>query len=251
MDSKNVWRNREQEDYTALHREIESYWDVRSKAFSKVRLRELAGPSGKAWKSLLEEKLPQGRILRVLDIGTGAGFFAILLAGMGHEVVGIDMSGDMLHEAKQNVIASGVSAKFQKMDAQALTFADESFDAVISRNLTWTLPDAMAAYREWRRVLKPGGLLLNFDSDYGLETFSRKEDQANVHANIEQKLVDTCNAIKDAVRISTHRRPAWDAAYLQELDMTVDIEPDIAGRVHNDPSMHYDSVPLFAIFARK
>lgn len=251
MDSNHVLLDEEQEDYTALNREIESYWDARSQAFSKVRLRELAGPSGKAWKALLAEKLPQDRKLRVLDIGTGAGFFAILLAGMGHDVIGIDMSGDMIHEAKQNAIASGVSAKFQKMDAQVLAFAEESFDVVISRNLTWTLPDAMAAYREWRRVLKSDGLLINFDSDYGRETFSRQEDQANVHANIEQDLVDTCNAIKDAVRISTHRRPAWDAAYLQELNMTVEIERDIADQVHNDPSMHYDSVPLFAIYARK
>lgn len=251
MDSKNVWRDEALEDYTALNREIESYWDVRSSAFSKVRLRELAGPSRVAWQGFLAERLPKDRPLRVLDVGTGAGFFAILLAGMGHQVTGIDMSGDMLHEAKQNAMASGVSVKFQKMDAQVLSFADDSFDVVISRNLTWTLPDVMAAYREWQRVLKPGGLLMNFDSDYGLETFSQKEDQANVHAGIDRAMVDTCNAIKDAVRISTHRRPAWDAAYLQGLDMAVEVEADIADIVHNDPAMQYDSVPLFAILARK
>ena len=251
MESKTLCLDRDPGDYTALNREIESYWDARSRAFSKVRLRELAGPSRKAWQNLLAQRLPQGRSLRILDIGTGAGFFAILLAGMGHQVVGIDMSGDMLHEAKQNAMASGVSVKFQKMDAQVLSFADDSFDVVISRNLTWTLPDVMAAYREWQRVLKPGGLMMNFDSDYGRETFSRKEAQANVHANIGQDLVDTCNAIKDAVRISTHRRPAWDAAYLQGLEMTVEVVPDIAGIVHNDPAMEYDSVPLFALYARK
>ena len=159
--------------------------------------------------------------MKILDIGTGAGFFAILLAQLGHKVTGIDMSADMLHQAKQNVLAAGCSAEFRKMNAQELDFADETFDVVISRNLTWTLPDVMQAYREWQRVLKKGGKLLNFDSDYGLVTFSRKEDQADVHANIRQELVTECNDIKDELRISTHRRPQWDAQFLRDLGMQV------------------------------
>lgn len=234
-----------------LAREIESYWDARSQAFSQTRLKELAGPSAAAWTQVLQARLPQARPLRILDVGTGAGFFAILLARLGHEVTGIDMSADMLHEAKCNALAAGVTAHFMKMDAQKPDFAEGAFDVVVSRNLTWTLPDAMEAYRQWRRVLKPGGLLMNFDSDYGRETFSRKEEQENVHANISQDLVDTCNKIKDAVRISTHRRPDWDASYLQELGMKVEVEADIAPQVHNDPAMHYDNVPLFAIYAYK
>ncbi len=61
---------------------------------------------------------------------------------------------------------------FQVMDAEKLRFADESFDVVISRNLTWTLPDVKSAYREWVRVLKKGGILLNFDANYGLSDFT-------------------------------------------------------------------------------
>ncbi len=234
-----------------LAQEIESYWDARSQAFSQTRLKELAGPSAAAWTKVLQARLPQVRPLRILDVGTGAGFFSILLARLGYEVTGIDMSADMLHEAKCNALAAGVKAQFVKMNAQEPDFAADTFDVVVSRNLTWTLPDAMEAYCQWRRVLKPGGLLMNFDSDYGLERFSRKEDQENVHANISQELVDTCNKIKDSVRISTHRRPDWDASYLQELGMKVEVEADIAPQVHNDPAMHYDNVPLFAIYAYK
>ena len=137
------------------------------------------------------------------------------------------------------------------MNAQELDFESASFDVVISRNLTWTLPDAMTAYQEWQRVLKPHGVLLNFDSDYGKETFSKKENQEHVHANIQQELIDTCNSIKDAVRISEHRRPIWDMKYLQSLHMEVEVEADIAPQVHNDPNMQYDDVPLFAITAKK
>ena len=237
--------------YSELNRKIEAYWDSRSDDFSKTRRKELEGPSAKAWSRLLQEKLPQGKKLHILDIGTGAGFFAILLGKLGHVMTGIDMSGELLHEAKLNALAYGVPAKFKKMNAQELDFESESFDAVISRNLTWTLPDAMVAYQEWQRVLKPNGVLLNFDSDYGRETFSKKENQEHVHANIQQELIDTCNSIKDSVRISDHRRPGWDTAYLQSLHMEVAVEADIAPRVHNDPNMQYDDVPLFAITARK
>ncbi|MCR5756804.1 MAG: methyltransferase domain-containing protein [Selenomonas sp.] len=234
-----------------LNNLIEAYWDERSRDFSKLRQKELSGPCAAAWQDYLAEKIGTERQLKVLDIGTGAGFFAVLLAKSGHQVTGIDMSGDMLHQARQNVLATGCSVDFRKMDAQNLDFAADCFDVVISRNLTWTLPDAMQAYREWQRVLKQGGLLLNFDSDYGLMSFSRKEDQADVHANIRQELVTECNDIKDELRISTHRRPQWDKSFLESLGMVVEIEEEIAPRVRVDEQMHFDTLPLFAIAARK
>lgn len=248
--------NMQQEIFTydqdaALTDLIEAYWDERSRDFSRLRLKELAGPCAAAWRSYLAEKLAAAASLKILDVGTGAGFFAILLGSLGHQVTGIDMSADMLHQAKQNVLAAGCRAEFHKMNAQALDFDDEVFDVVISRNLTWTLPDVMQAYREWQRVLKPGGRLLNFDSDYGLMTFSRKEDQADVHANIRQELVTECNDIKDELRISSHRRPAWDAEFLRSLGMKVTLEEDIAPRVRVDAAMKFDTLPLFGIIASK
>ena len=234
-----------------LNKQIESYWDMRSADFSKLRLKELTGPCGPAWNALLAGKLGTDKPLKILDIGTGAGFFAILLSQQGHEVTGIDMSGDMLHQAKQNVLAAGCHAEFVRMNAQELSFADAAFDVVISRNLTWTLPDVMQAYREWYRVLKKGGRLLNFDSDYGLITFSRKDEQKDVHANIKEELVTECNEIKDELRISTHRRPQWDAQFLQDLGMQVTIDDDIAPLVHVDPDMHFDTLPLFGLNAQK
>ena len=240
-------RDREQQ----LDGLIEAYWDERSEDFSKLRQKELSGPCAAAWQAYLAGKLAADKPLKILDIGTGAGFFAVLLSRMGHQVTGIDMSADMLHQAKQNVLAAGCSAEFRKMNAQELDFAAETFDVVISRNLTWTLPDVMQAYREWQRVLKKGGRLLNFDSDYGLVTFSRKEDQADVHANIRQELVTECNDIKDELRISTHRRPQWDAWFLRDLGMQVTVEEEIAPQVRTDKNMQFDTLPLFAIIASK
>ena len=235
----------------ALEKRIESYWDKRSSAFSDVRRRELAGVDAALWQQLIERRLPEGSPLRVLDVGTGAGFFAILFSRLRHTVTGIDMSAGMLAEAQKNLEAFGCRAELRKMNAQQLDFSDASFDVVISRNLTWTLPDAMQAYREWHRVLKAGGILLNFDSDCGQTMFSTEGDQACVHANIGDRLIAECNAIKDELRISTHRRPIWDMGLLTALGFSVQVDADIAPLVHGDDRLHYDDVPLFGIYAKK
>ena len=235
----------------ALGKRIESYWDARSPAFSDVRRRELEGPDAALWQQLIERHLPQGRPLRILDVGTGAGFFAVLFSRLRHTVTGIDMSAGMLLEAQKNLEAFGCRARLRKMNAQQLEFPNASFDVVISRNLTWTLPDAMQAYREWHRVLQAGGMLLNFDSDYGETAFLAAGDQVCVHAGIGEALIAECNAIKDELRISTHRRPVWDMGLLTALGFSVQADADIAPLVHGDERLHYDDVPLFGIYAKK
>ena len=228
-----------------LNRRIENYWDARSEHFSKTRRLELDGVDGAAWKNIFKKNLPAGR-LKILDVGTGAGFFAAILSKLGHEVTAIDTSTKMLVEAEKNLRELKLSADFKKMDAQALKFSDETFDAVVTRNLTWTLPDVKAAYREWRRVLKFGGVLMNFDSDYGDKNFS-----ACSKTKISSAQVDECDAIKNSLTISSRRRPMWDAGFLEGINFSVRVEDDISHAVHRDNRCNYDSVPMFALRAQK
>ena len=179
-------------------------------------------------------------------VQTCAGFFAAILSKLGHSVTGIDMSTKMLNEAHKNLRELKLTADFRKMNAQALDFPDETFDAVVTRNLTWTLPDVKTAYREWRRVLKVGGVLMNFDSDYGDKNFSACSQTKITSAQVEE-----CDAIKDALTISTRRRPMWDAGFLEGLNFSVRLDEDISAAVHRDSRCVYDSVPLFAIRAVK
>ena len=224
-----------------LNRRIESYWDGRSEFLSKIRRIELDGVDGAAWKSLFKENLPAGE-LKVLDVGTGAGFFAAILSSLGHKVIGVDMSSKMLSEAKKNLHELKLSADFRKMNAQALEFDDETFDAVVTRNLTWTLPDVKAAYREWRRVLKVGGVLMNFDSDYGDKNYFSCS-----RMKIGDEQLTECQAIKNSLTISTRRRPHWDAGFLEGLNFSVSFDENISHVVQRDKRCGYDSVPLFAI----
>ena len=158
-----------------LNAQIEAYWDERSRDFSKLRQKELSGPCAAAWQAYLQEKLSAAAPLKILDIGTGAGFFAILLAQLGHKVTGIDMSADMLHQAKQNVLAAGCSAEFRKMNAQELDFAAETFDVVISRNLTWTLPDPEKEEREKKAMGTQAEALQKALSEHQAVPYEAKE----------------------------------------------------------------------------
>ena len=230
-----------------LNRRIKNYWDERSEDFSKARRLELSGDNAAAWQTVFKKNLPAGK-LKILDVGTGAGFFAAILSKLGHSVIGVDMSSKMLGEAEKNLRELNLPAEFKSMNAQALDFDDETFDAVVTRNLTWTLPDVKAAYREWFRVLKVGGVLMNFDSDYGDKDFT-----SDVYTEVEVTgdMLIECTSIKNAMQISTRRRPGWDVGFLEGLNFAVKFDEDIAPVVHRDKRCDYDELPLFAICATK
>lgn len=230
---------------------IEKYWDKRSEDFSKIRRKELESVNMSCWRELLISHLSENKPLKILDAGTGAGFFAIILAREGHLVMGIDMSEGMIKEAKSNVSSYNLKADFLKMAADRLEFANDTFDAVVSRNLTWTLPDAMEAYKEWHRVLKKGGRLLNFDSDLGKVSFTKKDEQKNVHANIAEDMIRECNDIKDNLRISTHKRPEWDVNLLKSIGFKLEFDENINSFTRKDKDLIYDNIPMFGIYGEK
>ena len=116
-----------------------------------------------------------------------------------------------------------VSCEFQVMDAENPEFQDETFDVVISRNLTWTLPHVRQAYQEWIRVLKKGGVLLNFDANYGIYRISTdvavifRKTMHIKHWVIE--MMRECEEIKRQLPISSYSRPAWDLETLGALEL--------------------------------
>ena len=107
------------------------------------------------------------------------------------------------------------------MDAQALEFPDNTFDVVVSRNLTWNLPDPERAYREWFRVLKPGGRMINFDADWYGYLFDEKKRVAVAQDrdNVRQEGCTDYNAYEKAdemeqisllLPMGRVNRPDWD-----------------------------------------
>lgn len=202
---------------------IRRYWAARAKDFGIVRKNELNDDISRRWLSEILCRLPKDKKLKILDVGTGTGYFAILLAKQGHSVTGIDISRVMLAEARCQCRSFGVSAEFLEMDAQVLTFSDSAYDVVISRNLIWTLPEPLKAYREWIRVLKPGGILLNFDADYASNVRHQNQRESYIkpddfygHWGITEELERENAEITLAMPASRQKRPEWDMEVLRE-----------------------------------
>jgi len=98
---------------------------------------------------------------RVLDLGSGAGTDSLVAAqmvGPSGRVTGIDMTSEMLNQARQGAEAMGASnVEFVEGEVERLPFPDSSFDVVISNGVIDLVPDKDAVFGEIFRVLEPGG----------------------------------------------------------------------------------------------
>lgn len=144
---------------------IRDYWHRRSGIYDKRHLSTRSEEETLAFKAVLEKVLKREK-LKILDVGTGTGFLVLLLAEMGHEVTGLDLTESMLERAKNRARESALSIRFELGDAECLPFEDESFDAVVCRWVLWTLPNQLKALKEWRRVTKRGGQILVADGKW-------------------------------------------------------------------------------------
>ena len=101
---------------------IKSYWTKRAPSFVEQRLREFESEKRGLWLKEIARYLPKKNTLRILDVGTGTGFLACLLAAEGHTVMGIDLTSEMISRAKAFAKAVKAPAKFLVMDAECPDF---------------------------------------------------------------------------------------------------------------------------------
>jgi|ERR1043165_3936385 ubiquinone/menaquinone biosynthesis C-methylase UbiE len=106
---------------------------------------------------------------QVLDIGCGIGVQAVEMAklvGATGKVVGTDLSKAMMEIAESSYAASGLPLQFSVADALKQPFADETFDSVRTERVLMYIKDTPAAFTEFKRLLKPKGRLVIFDTDW-------------------------------------------------------------------------------------
>ena len=240
----------------AIEDRVVRYWTIRSHDFGAVRKNELGSIMGRRWQEELEARLPERSPLNILDVGTGTGFFAILMAKLGHKVTGIDLTPAMLEEAAAMAASLGLDIAFRHMDAQEPDFPEGTFDVVLSRNLTWTLPEPEKAYREWFRVLKKGGMLLNFDADYAENVRSESNQNCSVTPDSPYGHVGMTDALRqenDDITLAMdvgQARPEWDAAVLKAAGFAdCRVDKAVGHRILGELDLYH--APMFGICARK
>lgn len=108
---------------------------------------------------LMLSMLDTDESMTILDAGSGTGNFTFELAKSGANVVGIDVSEEMINQA-QTKLSNQNNIQFNLMDMYQLEFPDQSFDVVVSMTAFEFIDQPEKAFEELYRVLKPGGQLL-------------------------------------------------------------------------------------------
>jgi SAM-dependent methyltransferase len=112
-------------------------------------------------RKLLGRELDDGYD-RSLEIGAGTGYFSLnlLQAGVVGEATCTDISPGMVNTLRTNAERLGLTVRAARADAEALPFADQSFDLVLGHAVLHHLPNLRRAFAEFHRVLRPGGRIV-------------------------------------------------------------------------------------------
>ena len=245
------------------------YWTGRAEGYSQVNQHELNTEQRRKWsdclRTVIRKQFPDrdSCSLRVLDAGTGPGFFAVILCELGYQVTAIDLTPTMLEKAKQNAGNLAENIVWMEMDTENLKFSDACFDVIVSRNLTWNLPHPDHAYAEWSRVLRPGGLLINFDANWYAYLFSDaakasyEQDRLNSAEQgvNDQNIGENFDVMEEIARrlpLSDVLRPSWDLSVLRGLGIDASADEQIWQKVWSkEEQLNFASTPLFMITGTK
>jgi ubiquinone/menaquinone biosynthesis C-methylase UbiE len=160
-----------------------------------------------------------GRYERALEIGAGTGYFTLnlLRAGVVGEAVATDISPGMLARLERSAAEMGLQVETAPCEATELPFEDGSFDLVFGHAVLHHLPDLAAAFREFRRVLRPGGVVAfcGEPSHYGDRLASWPKRGANAVAPLWRALMGA------APRPSTNGHVHGDEE--DQLEQVVDV----------------------------
>ena len=238
------------------------HWSNGAEDYDWYIKRELNSFREENWYKLIIDKCDKKEKLKVLDCGCGPGFFSVVLSKRGHDVTGIDQAEGMLEKAAEHAKEAGVEPEFKKMFLQEIEFPDNTFDLVLSRNVTWNLSNPEIVYAEWKRVLKPGGTLIIFDSTWYKSLFDdelkaeverRRKEYEEKYEKLRGHDSDTRpshdHVDPKTLPLSNVDRPDWDIEELKKQGFSeCFVEYDISETIWDDgEKLLHGATPMFMV----
>jgi SAM-dependent methyltransferase len=145
---------------SGLQEQLSRFWSGRAASRPAGTMEVRNDEEHAAWMESLRPFLPSAPA-DALDVGTGQGFLALLLADLGHRVIGVDTAAGMLEAARAHAVNSANPPDFRLGNAIHPPLEPASVDVVSNRQVVWTLLDPAQAFRNWLALLRPGGIVLS------------------------------------------------------------------------------------------
>ncbi|MFT4125653.1 MAG: class I SAM-dependent methyltransferase [Gordonia sp. (in: high G+C Gram-positive bacteria)] len=216
---------------------LDAYWSARAPAYHHDQtVGDRAVAARAVWASVWRDALgPAGS--RVLDVGTGSGYVAHLLADLGHTVSALDSSPGMIDLARRDAqtrrAARLPAAEFHVDDAVRPTAVGAGFDAITSRYLLWTLRDPAAAVHSWSALLNPGGRIVCVDANWypdGVDSATLVESSAGPRSFVEtydpptQQALPLANSTGPSAFADVFRTAGLSEITVRQLDAVVALD---------------------------
>jgi SAM-dependent methyltransferase len=217
-----------------LKNSVRDYWDKRARGYSEATRVALQEGQDDIIR-IIGRFINLNRRLRVVDMGTGPGLFAILMAMRGHEVTAIDNSEEMLKRARNNAVEMDVEINFILGDIEEPPLEKGSYDLIVAHNSTWCLTKPAKAYAAWKELLVSDGELAIIDGNYYLDQYddeylkrknymelkrTGRNDGLHGRTNVDNVDFTIIEDLAYDLPLSRERRPSWDVRTLLGIGMT-------------------------------
>ena len=160
------------------------------------------------------------------------------------------MNEKMLERAEENASCCGTKVDFVHI-CDGIQLPREGFDLLVSRNVTWSLPEPEETLRSWMELVKPGGMLRYFDAawyGYLAEAPERAE---------EIRLTDYSQAagmekIAHSLPMTYRPRPGWDMGFWRQEGFSSVLREDLNSLVYGaEDALRYRAFPMFMVSVAK
>jgi len=182
-----------------LQAQITGFWNWRSATLESGALAIRSPEELQVWADVMRELLPAAPA-DVVDLGTGQGFLALVCAALGHRVRGFDISEVQVAHAREFATTVSNPPAFDVGDANVPDLPADSMDVVTNRNILWTLIDPAGAFRNWYKILRPGGRLV---------TWHGVSDDGENQETKEKRFTHYSDEVKERL-LPIHRMPTFE-----------------------------------------